>query len=237
MARYTDSVLAAARHRYENTNQPLRSIAAELLIGERNLQRLVTTDGWAKRSQRVQGLPVAMQLLEEAKALGAVTLPPQSGGEGRLAPEGASRGGGNVDEQAQAPPTPDPSPPLPPGSSPGVAEGGASPSAIDRIEKLVVKEIEIEEAARAQLALKPRVASASERSARTLATLTQTLHALQRLRAGAMPHQESLYDDDMPEDIDAFRNELARRIDAFVASRMGEEAAADDSAPATRDEN
>jgi hypothetical protein len=37
--------------------------------------------------------------------------------------------------------------------------------------------------------------------------------------------------------IDAFRTELARRIDAFVASRMGEEAAADDSAPAPREEN
>jgi hypothetical protein len=40
MARYTETIVAAARHRYENTNQPLRSIAAELLIGERNLQRI-----------------------------------------------------------------------------------------------------------------------------------------------------------------------------------------------------
>ena len=60
---------------------------------------------------------------------------------------------------------------------------------------------------------------ASERSARTLAILTQTLHALQRLRAGSLPEQETPHDDDMPRDIDEFRRDLARRIDAFVASR------------------
>jgi hypothetical protein len=38
----------------------------------------------------------------------------------------------------------------------------------------------------------------------------------QRQAAAADAH-----DDDMPEDIDAFRFDLARRIDAFVAARTG----------------
>lgn len=82
----------------------------------------------------------------------------------------------------------------------------------------MVKEIEAEESARARLGGAQRKNTA-ERSARTLATLTQTLHALARLRAGSLPDQETHYDDDMPRDIDEFRRDLARRIDAFVASR------------------
>ena len=77
-------------------------------------------------------------------------------------------------------------PPLPPGSSPEVAEGGEqSPSAIDRIEALVVKEIEAEETVRKLFRGKRRVATTSERNARTLAIQTETLHALHRLRRGA----------------------------------------------------
>ena len=58
----------------------------------------------------------------------------------------------------------------------------------------------------------------AERMARTLSTLTQTLQTLQRLNAGEMARNAD-DDDDMPRDIDEFRHELARRIDAFVASR------------------
>jgi len=37
-------------------------------------------------------------------------------------------------------------------------------------------------------------------------------------------HQpRATYDNDMPEDADAIRNELARRIEAFLASRVDEE--------------
>ena len=188
MARYTPELVRTLRQRYENTDQLMTSIAAEFEIGTRTLQRMVMTEGWRKRSNRTRGLPIAVHLLEQAKALA------EAGGK-------------------EAPPNP--SPPLA-----ARAEGGEqAPSAIDRIEALVVKEIEAEEAARAQLIGKRRVVGAAERSARTLATLTQTLHILQRLRAGHPPEPETLDDDDMPRDIDEFRRDLARRIDAFVASR------------------
>jgi hypothetical protein len=57
--------------------------------------------------------------------------------------------------------------------------------------------------------------------------LTQTLQLIQRMRASAALEAERTRkdnghdDDDLPADIDAFRDELARRIDAFVASRTG----------------
>jgi hypothetical protein len=90
-------------------------------------------------------------------------------------------------------------------------------SPIDRLERLVEKELDAEEAVRAQLGPLPRNPADAERTARTLSTLTQTLHALQRLRSGTGPDTDN--DDDMPRDIDEFRRDLARRIDAFVASR------------------
>jgi hypothetical protein len=59
-----------------------------------------------------------------------------------------------------------------------------------------------------------------ERAARSLASLTRTLRELNTLLS---QHQAPAADDDMPEDIDAFRIDLARRIDLFVASRTGDD--------------
>lgn len=96
----------------------------------------------------------------------------------------------------------------------------AGPSAIERIERLVERELVAEEAVRAQLGPLARAPADAERCARTLATLTQTLHALVRLRGGLAPDSGS-HDDDMPRDIDEFRHGLARRIREFVRSRTG----------------
>ncbi|MGH6665343.1 MAG: hypothetical protein ACREB2_10655, partial [Pseudolabrys sp.] len=69
MARYTDILVATLRQRYEGTAQPLHVIATEFEISTRTLERLVTREGWSKRSLRPRGQPVAVQLLEEARAL------------------------------------------------------------------------------------------------------------------------------------------------------------------------
>ena len=213
MARYTEKLLATLRNRYENTDQTILSIAAEFDIGSRNLQRLVTKHRWAKRSKRVRDVPRAQRLLEEAKALAADLPPPERGRSDcqRVRPAWA---GPMTDSAVRVgvPREETPTPTLP-------LSGEGSLSAIDRIEALVAKEIEAEETVRKLFRGKRRVATTSERNARTLATLTQTLHALQRLRAGSLPEQETLTDDDTPHDIDEFRRDLARRIDAFVASR------------------
>ena len=221
MARYTPEFLAAARHGYENTDQPMTALAADLGIGITTLQSLVRKHGWTQRSKRMRDSPPALRLLGEAQTLAAAssTLPPRSGGEGRHAPAGASRGGGPAQDEFKEPPTPDPSPPLA-----TLVEGGEqSLSPVERLEALVVKELEAEEAMRAELALRPRTRHDAERCARTLSVLTQTLQTLQRMRTGGEGAGNSADYDDMPEDMDAFRNELARRINLFVESRMGKE--------------
>jgi hypothetical protein len=86
-----------------------------------------------------------------------------------------------------------------------------------RLCRAVLEELRAVEAMRAKLKRNPVDA---ERTARTLSSLTETLQKLQRLQC-TLPETELKDDDDMPADIDEFRNELARRINAFVDSRTG----------------
>jgi hypothetical protein len=63
-----------------------------------------------------------------------------------------------------------------------------------------------------------------ERDARMLAVLVKTLRelaALDEAASGPSKRAEPEDDDPVPRDIDEFRRELARRIDALVASRTG----------------
>jgi hypothetical protein len=80
----------------------------------------------------------------------------------------------------------------------------------------VLNELTVVESLRDRLKNEPQSRVAAERTARTLSTLTDTLQKLQRLQC-AVPANGPDYD--MPADIDAFRDELARQIEEFVASR------------------
>lgn len=187
MWRSTPELVRVLRQRYEESDRLMTSIAAEFGISDRTLGRMRQVEGWRKRTDRKNDLPVAVQLLEEAEALAQ-----------------------------KASPAPDPSPPLAEPVIGPTREG----SAIDRMEALVLNEIAAAEAARAQITDKRQLAKVSDRTARTLATLTQTLRTLHQMRTGKPLEPEMIDDDDMPTDIDEFRRDLARRIDAFVASRI-----------------
>jgi hypothetical protein len=149
-------------------------------------------------SLRLRGLSPAMQLAAAADAL-AWAAPV---GHGRPAP--ALRAD---------PPSP---------GEGGTARAAASSphtSALDRLEQAVLKELTIVETMRASLGAEPLRPMDAERTARTLSSLTETFAKLRRLRLALQPPSGLHDDDDMPADIDAFRLDLARRIDAFVASR------------------
>jgi hypothetical protein len=74
-------------------------------------------------------------------------------------------------------------------------------------------------ALRAKLKSVPHGTEAAGRTSRTLADLTATLERLHRLEIGAPQHEGQDTYDDMPADPDEFRLDLARRIEAFLASR------------------
>jgi len=103
-----------------------------------------------------------------------------------------------------------------------------APSVADRLEAAVEKELRKVESLRSQFGNSAQRSIEAERIARTLATLTETLFKVRRLRNPA--NSVASDDDDLPSDPDAFRHALAYRIEAFVRSRRelaGAEAAAD----------
>lgn len=111
-------------------------------------------------------------------------------------------------------------------AQPDGASGESESDVVARLRRAVLNELTAIESLRDRLKNEPQSRVAAERTARTLSTLTDTLQKLQRLQY-AVPASGSLYD--IPADIDEFRNELARRIEAFVASRTDE---GDDQRPA-----
>lgn len=201
MARYSPELIAAVRHDYENTDKSLAQIAAHHGISKRTLCRMCDREGWARRSDRVRDLAPAAQALREATQL--LTARPQLEAPAHAKPIAPAR-------------FPPPAPETAGGEAAAPDSGLAT---IGRIERLVERELEAEEAARRSLGSLPRAAADAERCARTLSTLTQTLHALARLRSGLLP--ENGHSDDMPRDTDEFRRGLAQRIRLFVQSRTG----------------
>jgi len=233
MAGFTPELIAHVRHRYEHTDDTLAKISVDCGLSERTLNRMRDREGWSRRSDGApRGLPAAAQALDEATALLAARVLPLPE-RGRACPGlGPGSDCAAIRVEANARDDTDASPAL--GADPSLA--GDDKRAIERIERLVQRELAAEEAVRAQLGPLPRPPADAERAARTLATLTQTLHALQRLRCGLPPDSGSDDNDDMPRDIDEFRRELARRIDAFVASRTGSGNAQEHARPDAVDE-
>ena len=103
-------------------------------------------------------------------------------------------------------------------AQPDGASGESESDLVARLRRAVLNELTVIESLRDRLKNEPQSRVAAERTARTLSTLTDTLQKLQRLQC-AVPANGPDYD--IPADIDEFRNELARRIEAFVESRTG----------------
>ena len=96
------------------------------------------------------------------------------------------------------------------------AIGESDSHLVARLRRAVLNELAVVESLRERLKNEPQGPVAAERTARTLSTLTDTLQKPQRLQC-AVPANGP--DHDMPADIDAFRDELARQIEEFVESR------------------
>jgi hypothetical protein len=107
-------------------------------------------------------------------------------------------------------------------------------AAIDRLHREAMSQLAEVEALRARTT---PAAKDAERNAHTLSSLTETVRKLQGMRC-ALHVPGSTHDDDydLPADPDEFRDELARRIRAFVASRTGPGDADGNSAPVDVDE-
>src|SRR5947209_1642309 len=96
---------------------------------------------------------------------------------------------------------------------------------VPRLKGAVARVLPAIDATLGKLAAGPMHPREMERAVRTLTALTRTLRELNELLDQHQP-SGGRTNDDYPEDIDAFRIDLARRIDAFVASQPDDETAA-----------
>jgi len=110
---------------------------------------------------------------------------------------------------------------VPHAASSANAEADAA-SIVPRLQSAVARVLPAIEATIARLAAGPHHPREMEQAGRALGALTRTLRELNALLSQHNARPGTAFDDDMPEDIDAFRLDLARRIDAFVESRSGD---------------
>jgi hypothetical protein len=90
-------------------------------------------------------------------------------------------------------------------------------SVADRLEAALEEELRKVESLRGESGPRGKRSVEAERIARTLATLTETLFRVRRLREPGNINGSN--DDDLPADADGFRLALAHRIEVFVRSR------------------
>jgi hypothetical protein len=182
----TPEALEYARRRYEETDDWMSTIAADLRKSRATMYKIARAQGWQLRKDRPpQGLPQALKLDIE------VTDAVENG-------------------------TPE---------APKAEEGGASPdtppdanSIPARLEAALEEELRKVESLRGESGPRGKRSAEAERIARTLATLTETLFKVRRLR---QPEGSQATDDeDLPTDADGFRVALAHRIEAFVRVRL-----------------
>jgi len=201
--KYAPDLIKDCRRRYEETPETNVSIARDYGIDECTVRRLADDYGWIKFDSQRIGLPPDVKLLRRVQALAADggLRPPQQN-------EGEDAGGGKDDAQTH-----------------GEASAAPIASAIAEVQEQLGE-------LTARRKCKPQTSADAQRSAHTIANLTATLRTLRVLQDRAQQgtsHDDN--DDHSPADIDEFRNELARRIDAFVASRADQGGAGDAAAP------
>jgi hypothetical protein len=210
---FTPELIANGRERYEQTDEPVASIAADFCVNERTLNKYRLKWGWTPRGERpAHGLSELARLREEAMDIPA---PPTRAASTETRP---AEGSAVVPADAVAPNGPA-----------DAAVAGADQFAerraaiIDRMWRAVDAELGAVERMRAQLGAQSQRPVDAEKTARTLESIMRTLKEVDRLRFAVEAPAATDDDDydDMPRDLEEFRCELARRIDAFVASRAG----------------
>jgi hypothetical protein len=233
---FSPEMLADGKLRYERGDL-VEDIAADWKSHPHTVVRTAKRLGWVRnRTRPPQELSAARRLQRQLE------LAPLSGGLGApvdIAPPGLGERPQPRGERPQPRgerPQPPPEPPQPPGEPPARRETAPqtplpepqpdTPLALlatDQVERSVLTQLAEIEAMRARLGPQAQTPAEAHHTARALATLTQTLQRLQELRSPAPRPQPGSYDDDddMPRDIDEFRNELARRMRLLVQSRYG----------------
>jgi transposase-like protein len=192
------------RYEYEHTDKPVDDICLDHGVSPSTLRERMRRWRWTRRRQ-----PISAEGPPPIPIAHAAPLAPFVAPAGALAPPQPDAGASDTAAAAPGP-----------GAAPRDAPPPDPAAIVPRLQGAVARVLPAIEAIVAQLAAGPMPPREMERAARALGSLTRTLRELNTLLAD-QPARRCCECEDMPEDIDAFRIDLARRINAFVASRTG----------------
>ena len=199
---------AQIRADYEHTMRPIEEICAEHGISSGTLRDRMRRWGWTRRREPIPAEgppPLAARPFDPPFRPAPTPLV--------VAPPAAAA----CPDPGILPAAPEPTRIAAP-SEPAPVPVEASPAQIaQRLQGAVARVLPAIETTLAKLAAGPSRPHEMEHTTRALGALTRALRELNAL-VGQYPHG-SARDDDMPEDMDAFRNELARRIHAFCDAK------------------
>jgi hypothetical protein len=214
----TPELLGHVKHRYQETNETVRSIATDAGVAERTVYRWAKEGGWRRRRARPRELPPDLQLtldvdhaLEEAD-VGAGLKPAPTDS---TVPSDAGASDRHNDREGGLRP------------APTADEAAAGPVDLLAVAERLERQLEqnLARVERMREAQWPHNPADAERTTRALERLTDALLKVRRLRNPETNTADrdgaDRNDFDMPGDIDEFRRAFARRIRAFVRSRTG----------------
>ena len=198
---YTPELKADVRCRYETTAERVVDLAADCGIHPTTLQRLANREGWLRFAPPPRDLPPAAKLALEVEALAqAPLIPAQAGIQG---PDCGPNSSGSPLSRGRA-------------DDAMAADNVEPPDRVARLLAAADAELTTVERMRARMQAEPERPADADVTARTLARLTIIVRDLQHMQR-AMPHPTGQIYDDLPADLDAFRDALAHRIDALFA--------------------
>ena len=206
---FTPALIADVRRRYERTSEGLATLAADLGSSVETVRNIAGREGWRRYVPPPRDLSPAAKLAARAQALTQTPfVPAQAGTQNQtrdadgLGP-GSPPARGRTDDDCITTRNAGEPPPL-----------AATAEALHHELQMLLAGVT---AARERMKREGSGKHDLRDAAQVIANLTATLRRLQpMLGAPAKADQDH---DDMPADIDEFRRDLARRIDAFVASR------------------
>jgi hypothetical protein len=217
--KFTPALIADVRRRYEHTSEGLAAMAADLGCSIETVRNIATREGWLRYAPPPRDLSPAARLKARAE---------------KLAEQGGDPGEG--ESIAEATPTRSPSPTALAGDLPLAGGGKEAPLALaDTAEQLHCELLMLLAELRATRARMKRERYGKHdlrQTSQVIANLTATLRTLQPMLCPVAPAGAEDDHDDMPADIDEFRDALARRIAAFMESRPDDGDAADAAAAA-----
>jgi hypothetical protein len=200
--RVTPALLADVRRRFERSDEPLATMAADFGCSIETVRNIAKRERWLRYQPPPRDLSPAARLAARAAALAM--------------------------EQGAAQNDPAPAPAQPPQEQPLLLADTAEQ--LHRELQTLLAELT---ATRARMKRERAGKHDLRQTSQVIASLTATLRALQPMLCAVPPAGADHAYDDVPADIDEFREALARRIEAFMQSRPDEDELAETDAAGT----